>query len=153
MNEDKACKYTLISEHNIKSSDISSEVDLLLSSSYYSDDEGIYVCWNNFIKDMKKLSKSKDDTFIVEVSLCEDVEDIVYVFDKGEVSLTPSLRFFENRCLVCFSDDISVKIVNIEFTSRNGNKAIRNEKMMNCFNCKSLLISQDFSNQNDILLN
>ena len=77
VNEDKACKYILISEHDIKSSDISSEVDLLLSSSYYSDDEGIHLIWNNFIKDMKKLSKSKDDTFVVEVSLCEDVEDTV----------------------------------------------------------------------------
>ena len=153
MNEDKACKYTLISEHDIKGSDISSEVDLLLASSYYSDEEGVYVCWNNFIGDMKKLSKSKDDTFVVEVSLCEDVEDTVYIFEKGEVSLTPSSRFFENRCLVCFSDDISVKIVNIEFASRNGNKTIRNEKMMHCFNCKSLLISQNFNDPNDILIN
>ena len=63
-NEDNARRYTLISEHDIKKSNISSEVELLLSSSFYSDGEGIYTCWKNFINDMKKLSKSEDDTFM-----------------------------------------------------------------------------------------
>ena len=51
-DEDKACRYTLISEHDIKNSDISSEVELLLSSSFYSDGEGIYTYWKSFINDV-----------------------------------------------------------------------------------------------------
>ena len=152
-NKDNACRYTLISEHDIKSSNISSEVELLLSSSYYSDGEGIYTCWKNFINDMKKLSKSEDDTFIVEVSLCDDLEDTIFIFDKGKVSSTTSLRFFENRCLACFSDDTSVKIINVEFVSENGNKTIRNEKLKHCFNCGALLIFNDHSNSSGLLPN
>ena len=152
-NEDNACRYTLITEHDIKSSNISSEVELLLSSSFCSDGEGIYTCLKNFIDDMKKLSKSEDDTFIVEVSLCDDSEDTIFIFDKGKVSSTPSLRFFENRCLACFSDDTSVKIINVEFVSKNGNISVRNEKLMHCFNCGSLLIFNDYSNSSGLLPN
>ena len=152
-NKDNACKYILISEHNIKSSNISSEVELLLSSSFYPDGEGIYTYWKNFINDMKKLSKSEDDTFIVEVSLCDDSEDTVFIFDKGKVSSTPSSRFFDNRCLVCFSDNTSVKIINVEFVGKNGDRAVRNEKLMHCFTCDSLLICNDYSNSNNLLPN
>ena len=152
-NEDNARRYTLISEHDIKKSNISSEVELLLSSSFYLDGEGIYTCWKNFISDMKKLSKSEDDTFIVEVSLCDDSEDTIFIFDKGKVSSIPSLRFFDNRCLACFSDDTSVKIINVEFVSKNGNRTVRNEKLMHCFNCGTLLISNDHSNSSGLLPN
>ena len=152
-NEDNARRYTLISDHEIKSSNISPEVELLLSSSFHSDGEGIYTCWKNFVNDMKKLSKSEDDTFIVEVSLCDDSEDTVFIFDKGKVSSTPSLRFFDDRCLACFSDDTSVKIINVEFVSKSGNRTVRNEKLMHCFNCGSLLISQDYSDSNSLLPN
>ena len=152
-SEDKPCRYTLISEHDIKNFNISSEVELLLSSSFYSDGEGIYTYWKSFINDMKKLSKSEDDTFIVEVSLCDDSEDTIFIFDKGKVSSIPSLRFFDNRCLACFSDDTSVKIINVEFVSKNGGRAVRNEKLMHCFNCDSLLVSNDYSNSSDLLPN